>query len=124
MIAMTTLTPQQLRKAANLKEEIDQLQAQLNDLLNEGSGVPAARAVAPPARGRRRGRLSAQGRANISAAAKARWAARRLLKGKGSAAGQPAAPAKEQRSAAWRSALSAAMKRRWAKAKQAGKARL
>jgi hypothetical protein len=124
MIAMTTLTPQQLRTAANLKEKIDQLQAQLSDLLDEGTGVPAARAGARPARGRRPGRLSAQGRANISAAAKARWAARRLLKAKGAAVGQPAAGAKEQRSPAWRSALSAAMKRRWAKAKQAGKSRL
>jgi hypothetical protein len=92
---MRTLTPQQLRKAADLKERIDGLAEQLKAIV--GGGETAVR-VAPEeaerltnGRRKRRGRLSAEGRAAISAAAKARWAA---------------------------------MKARWAKAKRAGRSRL
>ena len=81
---MTNLTPQQLRKAADLKERIDGLQNELNSVLGGEVPVPAQAAMAAPdmpRKGRRRRRkLSPKGRAAISAAAKARWAAMRLGK--------------------------------------------
>jgi hypothetical protein len=128
-MTVITITPQQLRKAADLKERIDVLQSQLNELLDGGTAIPAASTDAPSAKasGGRRRRLSARGRANISAAAKARWAARRLMKTGSEAPAAPAqaeAPVKRPRSAAWRKALAAAMKARWARAKRAGKSRL
>jgi hypothetical protein len=107
------LTPEQLRKAADLKESIDALQEQLNELL--GGEVPAPYQVADeaadaPENGRRKKRrkVSPEGRANISAAAKARWAAQKTGK----------------RSAAWSKALSEAMKARWARARREGKSSL
>jgi len=80
---ISNLTPQQLRKAADLRENIDALQDELNQLLGGEIPIPAQPAIpeAPraPKNGRRRKRkkVSPEGRANISAAAKARWAARR-----------------------------------------------
>jgi hypothetical protein len=130
---ISNLTPRQLRKAADLKEKIDGLQSELNSILGgEVSAPPQAALEAPekPANGRKRKKrkkISAQGRANIAAAQRARWAARRL--GKMSAkvaaeAEQPAEKPKRKRSAAWSKALSEAMKARWAKARRAGKSRL
>jgi hypothetical protein len=128
---ITTLTPQQLRKAADLKENIDGLQEQLNAILGGGE---APTPVAPEERGRpkngrrkRRRKVSAEGRANISAAAKARWAARKMGKKSVTVPAEPEQPLekpKRKRSAAWSKALSEAMKARWAKAKRAGKSRL
>jgi hypothetical protein len=125
---ITTLSPQQLRKAANLKENIDALQEQLTAILGGGE-TPTPVAPEEPGRPRngrrkRRKRVSAEGRANISAAAKARWAARRRE------AQSQVAPAagpwrrKRKRSAAWSKALSEAMKARWARARRAGKSSL
>jgi hypothetical protein len=80
---ISNLTPQQLRNAADLKEKIDGLQNELNELLGGEVSVPAQTTIeAPekPANGRRskkRKKLSAEGRANIAAAQRARWAARR-----------------------------------------------
>jgi hypothetical protein len=120
-MSIMTLSAQQLRAAADLKENIDSLQNQLNELL--GGEIPAPE-MAPegPRNGRRkkRRRLSPEGRANIIAAAKARWAARR---GEAQTAEAPAAePMKRKRriSRALREARSAAMKARWAQARRAG----
>jgi hypothetical protein len=66
---MTDFTPIQLRKAADLQEKIAQLQSELAAIL--GSEVEAA-PVAKPAR--KKGGMSAAGRARIAAAQKARWA--------------------------------------------------
>jgi hypothetical protein len=66
---------------------------------------------------KKKGKMSAAGRAAIRAAQKARWA-----KIKGTA--KPAKKAKRKMSAAGRAAISAAAKARWAKAKAAGKSRL
>jgi hypothetical protein len=125
---ITTLTPRRLREAADLKERIDALQEQLSAIL-DGAARPALVSTESPKLPRNGGRkkrrkVSAQGRANISAAQKARWAARR---GEGPSAAALAIEAekpKRARSAAWRQALSAAMKRRWAKARRAGKSSL
>ena len=58
------LSPQQLRRAADLKEKIDGLQAELNQILGGKGGGSAG-----PKRA-----LSAAARARIVAAQKARWA--------------------------------------------------
>jgi hypothetical protein len=126
-----TLSAKQLRAAADLKERIDALQERLNAFLG-GEETPAPVAPEEPGRpkdGRRkkRKRVSAEGRANIAAAARARWAARRLLKrGVASVTVEPEQPVKpkRKRSAAWRKALSEAMKVRWVRARRAGKSRL
>src|SRR5712664_2256038 len=73
---ITNLSPQQLRKAADLKEKIVGLQTELNAIL--GGEVPApADAETPPAPKNGRRKVSAQGRARMAAAQKARWAAKR-----------------------------------------------
>jgi len=122
---ITTLSPKQLRAAADLKERIDALQEQLNAILGGGEiAAPVApEAAAKPKNGRRKRRkkVSAEGRANISAAAKASWAARR-----GETTVPAAEPVKRKRriSRALRQARSEAMKAMWARARRAGKSRL
>jgi len=69
MSAITSLTPAQLRTAANLKEKIVALQKQLDTLL--GATVKSV-AVAKPTKKKRT--MSASARAKIAAAQKARWA--------------------------------------------------
>jgi len=68
MSAIAILTPVQLRRAANLKEKIAALETQLAALL----GVAAKPVAAKPAK--KKGKMSAAGRARIAAAQKARWA--------------------------------------------------
>ena len=67
MSSAIQLTPAQLRKAASLKEKIAALEKQLAAIFN--ASAPAA---AKPAK--RKGKMSAAGRARIAAAQKARWA--------------------------------------------------
>jgi hypothetical protein len=67
---MTELTSKQLRRAANLKDKIDSLQGDLNKLLGGGTVSSPAKQTAP----KKKRKMSAAGRAKISAAAKARWA--------------------------------------------------
>jgi len=106
---MINATPRQLRKAANIQEKIQALQAKLGQLLG-ASAQPATRAT----RGRRKRRMSARGLANIRAGVKKRMA------GKGKAV----KPLKRKFSAAGRARLAALAKARWAKAKKAGRSRL
>src|SRR5689334_672574 len=113
MISITTLTPQQLRRAADIQEKIQSLQKELNHLVGSTADNPAV--SAPTKR-----RISAAGRARIAAGAKARWA-----KIKGSTATSKTAPKRRRKiSAAGRAAIAAAARARWAKAKAAGKTRL
>jgi hypothetical protein len=141
---MINLTPQQLRKAADIQEKIQSLKKELGQILGGEVSTPAQ---AP----NKKGKMSAAGRAAIRAAQKARLAkikgatsakpakkAKRKMSAAGlaniragvtkrmAAKGKAAKPAKAkiQRSAAWRAAISAAAKARWAKAKKAGKSRL
>lgn len=112
---ITNLSPQQLRKAADIQERIQSLQKELGQILGADETTVQSQA---PKNGRRR--MSAAGRAAISAAAKARWA-----KIKGSKAPtKPVQKRKRKLSAAGRAALVAAAKARWAKAEKAGKNRL
>ena len=110
-ITLSSLSSEQLRRAADLKEEIETLNNELASIL----GAPASIL----AKARKKRGMSASGRARIAAAQKARWA---KIKG---AKPAPKAPAKKRTlSAAGRARISAAAKARWAKAKAAGKKRL
>ena len=109
---MIDLTSNQLRQAANLKDQIAGLEKQLHALLGQSiaSHKPAAKKSA----------MSAAGKAKIAAAQKARWA---KIKGR-KAAAAPApklTPAKGKMSAAAKAALSIKMKALWAKRKAAQK---
>jgi hypothetical protein len=112
MNPITSLTPQQLRRAADIKEEIQSLEKQLNQLL----GAPAEFLVEAAPRKKRR-RLSAQAIANIRAGARRRW-------GKVPAANRPVGPrskGKRKMSAAQKARLSAIAKARWKKVRAQGK---
>ena len=107
---MIDLTPNQLRKAASIKEKIVALDKELNQLFGS-----TPKPVASPAPKKRK--MSAAGRAKISAAAKARWA---KVKGQKTAA-KPVKKARRKMSAAARAKIAAAAKARWKKAKAQGK---
>ena len=113
---LINLSPQQLRKAADLKEKIQSLQRELDGLL----GAKAEQAKAPEAPAPKK-RLSAQGIANIRAGIKKRMAAAKLK----ASQPKPAAPKKPaSMSPAQRKRLADIATARWAKAKREGKARL
>lgn len=113
-MSIINLTPSQLRKAAQLKEQIAKLQGELNQLV----GAPAAKTiVSKPVK---KHKMSAAGKARIVAAQKARWAKIKA----GQPATKPAAlvkKAKRTMSAAAKAKISAAAKARWAKVKAAKK---
>lgn len=102
-----SLTTTQLRHAIDIKEKIEALNKELASLFE----APALVAARP-----KKHKMSAAGRASISAAAKARWAKVKAAK--------PVAktPAKKRTmSAAAKAKLSLAAKARWAKVKSTGK---
>ena len=106
--SLRDLSVAQLRKAAVIKERIEELEKDLTSIL----GVPeltTTRGIV------RRRKMSAGARAKISAAAKARWA-----KVKAENATAKPAEAKRTMSAEARKRISEAVKARWAKQK-AGK---
>ena len=103
---MIDLSPNQLRQAANLKDQIAGLEKQLNALLGESSASHKAAPKKPT--------MSAEGKAKIAAAQRARWA---KIKGQKAAT----APTKGKMSAAAKAALSIKMKALWAKRKAAQK---
>ena len=108
---LSELTAAQLRRAATLKEQLEELQKKLAGILGS-EAKPITTVVAP----RKKRKMSAQGRANIAAAAKARWA---KVKGKGASAAKP--KKKFTMSAVAKAAISRAAKARWAKIKAAQK---
>jgi hypothetical protein len=114
----TSITPQQLRRAADLKERIDALQEKLGQLL--GASAPASAPVAASAAPKKRKKISAAGIARIRAAQKARWAAIKT----GKAPGKPAPKKKRNVTPAGRARLAALARARWAKVKAAGKTSL
>jgi len=65
---LARLSVQQLKQALTIREKIDTLQKDLDRII--GDQASTLKGAAP----RKRGKLSAAGRARISAAAKARWA--------------------------------------------------
>jgi hypothetical protein len=143
---MINITPQQLRKAADIQEKIQSLQKELGELL----GGEVSTAAEPTEAPKKKGKMSAAGRAAIRAAQKARWVkikgtttsakpakkARRKLSAKGLAniragvakrmatKGKAASKPAKKKSSAANAARSAAAKARWAKAKAQGKTTL
>ena len=120
-MSITSLSPQQLRQAADLKEKIDGLQTELSEILGGEALTPIAPEPAPEA-GRKNRKMTAAWRKALSLAQKARWAAKR-----GDAPIKTLAATvsrvKRHMSPALRKARSEAMKARWAKARRAGKSR-
>ncbi len=118
---ISKLSPQQLRRAADIQERIQALQKQLNDILGSPAGTHAPDGEsASETSGKRR--FSAATIAKMRRAQKERWAKR-----KGGA--QPEAGEQEQKptrkfTRAGRAALSAAAKERWRKARAEGRATL
>jgi hypothetical protein len=68
MSSIINLSAQQLRRAAAIKEQIQSLENELGRIF--GSSAEPVGVAAP----KKRRKMSAAGRARISAAAKARWA--------------------------------------------------
>ena len=110
MNSISSLSAQQLRRAAAIKEQIDELESELGKIVGGSGATPAPN-------GRRT--MSASARARIGAAQKARWA-----KVKGKTAVKPAGSSRRRMSAAARAKIAAAAKARWAKAKAAGRTSL
>jgi hypothetical protein len=114
------LSVAQLKRAAELKEQIDALNGELLQLL--GGEIPAP-FVTAPRRGRPPGKrvgMSAAGRARIAAAARARWAKIKAAGGAANLGGSGGPKKKRTMSAAARAKIAAAQRARWAKAR-AGK---
>jgi hypothetical protein len=98
------LTPQQLKRAAAIKEKIQDLSKELSQILGE----PTKAKTATPGRKR----LSVTARKNIAAAQQARWAKFRAVKK--SAAASARKTKNKTMSSATKSKLSAKMKAYWA----------
>ena len=113
MNSLINLTPQQLRRAANVQERIVSLQKQLSQILG-APGQPVARAA------RKKRTMSAAGRARIAAAARARWAKIRAAKRQA----KPVQKPRRKLSAAGRARLAALARARWKAAKAQGKTAL
>jgi hypothetical protein len=105
------LTPQQLKRAASIKEQINGLNRQLRGIL----GAPATPRAAPT----RNRTMSTSVRKKIAATQRARWAKVRSWK-PATVSGRPAAK-KTVFSTATRAKLSAKLKAYWATKKKPGK---
>ena len=103
------LSPNQLKRAAAIKEQIDRLNAELRRILGASNH-------SQPSQGKTR-TMSAAAKRKIAAAQKARWANFRRGKSDKSTSGRAS---KNAKSPATRAKLSAKMKAYWA-AKRAGK---
>jgi hypothetical protein len=128
-MSITNLTPTQLRQAADLQETIAKLKNELAAILGgETKAVSvAAKPTTTPAK--KKGGMSAAGRARIVAAQKLRWAKVKAAKVKTTAVKAAvkavvAKPAKKKfvRSTAAKANQSAKMKAYWAAKKAAKKA--
>lgn len=107
MNSITSLSAQQLRRAAAIKDQIDTLESELGKILGGGAGS------AKVGSGRRT--MSASARARIGAAQRARWAKAKWKKGPKASGGR------RKMSAAAKAKIAAAARARWAKAKAAGR---
>ena len=117
---MNNPTLDQWKRGLAIAEEIAALEKELAAILHGKSASAAPAAKAPSASPRRKkGKMSAEGRARIVAAQKARWA---KIKSGAKAPVAVKAPARKKRtmSPEVKAKLAAAMKARWAAAK-AGK---
>jgi hypothetical protein len=74
MMNLVNATPTQLRKAADIQEQILELQDELNQLLGAPAQVPALAAETATTEAPKRRKVSAAGKARMRAAQIARWA--------------------------------------------------
>ncbi len=102
----------QLRRALDIKEQIEELQQELQTILNRGGTTGARRGAA---RGRRR--MSAAAKARIAAAQRARWARQRAGGTRANGANLATAKRRVTRrmSPAARARIAAAQRARWAR---------
>jgi len=112
MITLQNLTVAQLRRVVEIKEQIQDLEAQLAAI--GGDTVPSA--------GKGKRHMSAEARARIAAAQTARWA--KLKGGASSKAKAPKTGTRRKMSAATKAKIAAVARARWAEAKAAGKSGL
>jgi hypothetical protein len=103
----------QLHRIIAIKAQIETLQGQIDTIIAGGNGGDFPIPMIAAERRRRR-RMSAAGRARISAAAKARWA---KIRGNAATVAKPAKKGKRRLSPAGRAAIVAATKARWARVK-------
>ena len=123
-MSISNISSQQLRKAADLQDKIEELVAELAEILSSGPSKATPKAVKEPKAAKTtkapkaKGGMSAEGRARVAAAQKARWA--KINAAKGKAEVKSVKPAKRTMSAAAKAKIGAAAKARWA-AKRAEK---
>lgn len=110
----------QLQRALGIQEQIDKLEGELKSILNGQETTNGLVAVAKSKPGKKKSGMSAEGRARIAAAQKARWA---KVKGNTSTPKAAVAPkAKKMRrkmSPEARARIVEAQKKRWAAFKKA-----
>lgn len=104
MTTLSNISVDQLKRAVAVREQIEELERELSQILGESSSSPVN-----GHRGRRT--MSASARAKIAAAQRARWAKQKAGGGTGRRKMSPAARAK----------IAAAARARWAKAKAANR---
>src|SRR5208282_3751057 len=109
MTNLKDLTTAQLQRIIDIKQQIEDLQSQLDSI---GGGTGRG-----PGRPKGKRRMSAAGRRAIAAAARARWA---KYRGKAVKKSKPAGKRRKM-SAAARAKMAAVARERWKKAKAAGK---
>ena len=112
--SITNLSAIDLRRAAEIKDRIEALQSELNNILYEDSGTRSSGGTRNSGTPYASRRMSAAGLARIRAAQKARWARFRANKG-------PAPAPKRRMSAAAKAKIAAVARERWRKAKAAGR---
>ena len=100
---LSNLSIQQLKQAVAIKEQIDALQKQLDQILGGQAVVPVAGTAV------KKRTMSAAAKAKISAAQKARYAKKKVV----TKSSRPTGKAKPNLTAAARAKMAAAAKRRW-----------
>lgn len=112
-MSIINLSAQQLRQAANLKDQIAALEKELAALTGTSVKTAAPKAAQPV---KKKGGMSAAGKARIAAAQKLRWAKVKAAKTAPKAV-KSMKPARRKMSAEGRAKIAAAAKARWAKVK-------
>lgn len=115
MNSLLNLSTEQLRRAAQIKEQIDSLNSEMVRVLGGEIPVPFFKGAASSG-GRRK--MSAAGRARIAAAARARWAKIKASGGASNLGGSAGPKKKRTMSPAARAKIAAAQRARWAKVKK------
>src|SRR5213594_911902 len=109
MNVLSNITVLQLERALQIKQQIEQLEGELDQLVGEDGRGTLRRSSFGYGRGRGSGRLSAEGRKKIAQAQKVRWAKYRLKHPKPIKTGP-----KRRLSPAARARIIEGQRRRWA----------